>query len=86
MVGQEAQQGLSAVLVLAALISVNLGILNLLPIPILDGGHIVFLTLEMIMKRPVSLRARELSAKVGMALLLCLMLLATWNDVKRLFS
>ena len=40
----------------------------------------------MIMKRPVSLRARELSAKVGMALLLCLMLLATWNDVKRLFS
>lgn len=86
MVGQQAEQGLSAVLMLAALISVNLGILNLLPIPILDGGHIVFLTLEMIMKRPVSLRAREFSAKVGMALLLCLMLLATWNDLTRLFS
>lgn len=86
MVGQQAEQGLSAVLLLAALISVNLGILNLLPIPILDGGHIVFFTLEMIMGRPVSATARELSAKVGMALLLCLMLLATWNDLARLFS
>ena len=52
MVGQQAEQGLSAVLLLAALISVNLGILNLLPIPILDGGHIVFFTLEMIMGAP----------------------------------
>ena len=71
---------------LAALISVNLGILNLLPIPILDGGHIVFFTLEMIMGRPVSATAREWSAKVGMALLLGLMILATWNDLTRLFS
>ena len=86
MVGQQAEQGLSAVLLLAALISVNLGILNLLPIPILDGGHIVFFTLEMIMGRPVSATAREWSAKVGMALLLGLMILATWNDLTRLFS
>ena len=71
---------------LAALISVNLGILNLLPIPVLDGGHIVFFTLEMIMGRPVSATAREWSAKVGMALLLGLMILATWNDLTRLFS
>ena len=61
-------------------------ILNLLPIPILDGGHIVFFTLEMIMGRPVSATAREWSAKVGMALLLGLMILATWNDLTRLFS
>ena len=73
-------------LLLAALISVNLGILNLLPIPILDGGHIVFFTLEMIMGRPVSATAREWSARVGMALLLGLMILATWNDLTRLFS
>ena len=86
MVGQQAEQGLSAVLLLAALISVNLGILTLLPIPILDGGHIVFFTLEMIMGRPVSATAREWSAKVGMALLLGLMILATWNDLTRLFS
>ena len=66
--------------------SVNLGILNLLPTPILDGGHIVFFTLEMIMGRPVSATAREWSAKVGMALLLGLMILATWNDLTRLFS
>ena len=86
MVGQQAEQGLSAVLLLAALISVNLGILNLLPIPVLDGGHIVFFTLEMIMGRPVSATAREMSARVGLTLLLGLMLLATWNDLVRLFS
>ena len=72
--------------ILAALISVNRGILTLLPIPSLDGGHIVFFTLEMIMGRPVSATAREWSAKVGMALLLGLMILATWNDLTRLFS
>ncbi|MEG2139933.1 MAG: RIP metalloprotease RseP [Bilophila sp.] len=86
MIGQQAENGLLAVLMLAALISVNLGILNLLPIPVLDGGHIVFLTLEMILRHPVSLTARNMAARVGMALLLCLMLLATWNDLVRLFS
>ena len=80
MVGQQAEQGLSAVLLLAALISVNLGILNLLPIPILDGGHIVFFTLEMLMGRPVSATAREWSAKVGMALLLGAVVLLYWQN------
>lgn len=86
MIGQQAEHGILAVLMLASLISVNLGILNLLPIPVLDGGHIVFLTMEMILRRPVSVTARNMSARVGMALLLCLMLLATWNDLVRLFS
>ena len=85
-IGQAASYGWQDLLELLALITVNLGILNLLPIPILDGGHIVFFTLEMIMGRPVSATAREWSAKVGMALLLGLMILATWNDLTRLFS
>ena len=84
--GESAAAGFSAFLGFLVLISLSLGFLNLLPIPILDGGHIVFFTLEMIMGRPVSATAREWSAKVGMALLLGLMILATWNDLTRLFS
>lgn len=86
LVGQQAQQSLVGVLLLAALISVNLGILNLLPIPVLDGGHILFCIVEMIFRRPVTERVQEASARVGMALLLGLMVFATWNDLVRLFS
>lgn len=86
LVGQQAQQSLVGVLLLAALISVNLGILNLLPIPVLDGGHILFYVLEMIFRRPVTERVQEMSARVGLMLLLSLMVLATWNDLVRLFS
>ena len=85
-VGQQAQSGILHVLAIAALISVNLGLLNLLPIPVLDGGHIVFLTLEMLFRRPVSLAVQEFSARVGLVLLLGLMLFATWNDIMRLLS
>ena len=86
MVGKSADVGIAAVLVIAALISVNLGVLNLLPIPVLDGGHIFFLIVEMIIRRPVSLVARDYATKVGLGLLLLLMLVATWNDISRLFS
>ena len=85
-IGQQAQQNLTGVLLLAALISVNLGILNLLPIPVLDGGHIVFFALEMLFGRPVKASIRAVSIRVGMALLLLLMVFATWNDLRRLFS
>jgi regulator of sigma E protease len=66
-----------------ALLSINLGILNLLPVPILDGGHLFFYFWEFIFRRPVSLRARELSQQVGMALLIGLMVLAFYNDIVR---
>lgn len=85
-VGQQAQQGLTQVLLVAALISVNLGLLNLLPIPVLDGGHIAFLCFEMVFRRPVNLAVQEASARVGVFLLVGLMLFATWNDLLRLFS
>ncbi len=86
MVGQQAEQGLAPVLALAALISINLGILNLLPIPVLDGGHIVFYTIEMIARRPVSPRIRQILTQVGFFLLIGLMILATFNDIWRIIK
>ncbi|MFI3271739.1 MAG: RIP metalloprotease RseP [Pseudomonadota bacterium] len=84
LVGQEANNtGLVGVLALAALISINLGLLNLLPVPVLDGGHIVFLTIEMIIRRPVPAKIQEMTTRVGIVLLLGLMLLATYNDIVR---
>ncbi len=86
MVGQQAEQGLAPVLALAALISINLGILNLLPIPVLDGGHIVFYTIEMLIRRPVSPRIRQFLTQVGFFLLIGLMILATFNDIWRIIK
>lgn len=84
--GQAAQTNLSAILSVLAFISIQLGILNLLPIPILDGGHILFNLLELIMRRPVSIRAREMAQQVGIAMLLLLMVLAFYNDIVRLWG
>ncbi len=84
--GQAAQTDLSAILSVLAFISIQLGILNLLPIPILDGGHILFYIIELIIRRPVSIRAREMAQQVGMAMLLMLMVLAFYNDIVRLWG
>lgn len=84
--GQAAQTDISAILSVLAFISIQLGILNLLPIPILDGGHILFSVVELIMRRPVSIRAREMAQQVGMAMLLMLMVLAFYNDIVRLWG
>jgi regulator of sigma E protease len=84
--GQAAQSGVSAVLSVLAFISIQLGILNLLPIPILDGGHILFYVLELIFRRPVSFRVREIAQQVGMALLLLLMAFAFYNDIFRILG
>lgn len=84
MVGQEANNtGIVGVLALAALISINLGMLNLLPIPVLDGGHILFLAIEIIVRRPVPAKVQEMTIRFGVVLLLGLMLLATYNDIVR---
>ena len=86
MVGEQAHQGLAGLLALTALISVNLGILNLLPVPVLDGGQIVFCLIEIIFRRPVPQKAQEWATRVGLFLLIALMVLATFNDVWRLFK
>ncbi|SHI50874.1 site-2 protease. Metallo peptidase. MEROPS family M50B [Malonomonas rubra DSM 5091] len=84
--GQAAQTDLAAILSVLAFISIQLGILNLLPIPILDGGHILFNLIELILRRPVSIRVREMAQQVGIAMLLMLMVLAFYNDIVRLLS
>ncbi|AAS95345.1 RIP metalloprotease RseP [Nitratidesulfovibrio vulgaris] len=85
MVSREAKDsGITGVLALAALISINLGLLNLLPIPVLDGGHIIFLGLEMLFRRPVPQKVQEVTTRMGLVLLLGLMFLATYNDIVRI--
>jgi regulator of sigma E protease len=66
-----------------ALISVNLGMLNLLPIPVLDGGHLLFLLFEASQRRPLPLRIREVASLIGMVMLVVIMLFAFKNDVER---
>ena len=79
-----AEQGFSPFVYFLAMLSVNLAIINLLPIPVLDGGHLTFLTLEAIMGRPLSLRQRELSQQIGLAIMLSLMILVTFNDLNQM--
>ena len=86
MVGQQAHEGLAGLLALTALISINLGILNLLPIPVLDGGTIIFCLWEMLFRRPLHEKIQEYSMRVGLALLIMLMLLATYNDIWRILK
>jgi regulator of sigma E protease len=86
MVSEQAERGLSEVLALAALISINLGLINLLPIPVLDGGHILFFAIETVIRRPISEKIRGIALRVGISLLLLLMGLAIYNDVQRLIT
>lgn len=83
---QSARLGLDAFLGVLGLISINLALLNLLPIPVLDGGQAVFLLYEAVVRRPMPLRLREALMLVGIALVVLLMLLANWNDVRRIFN
>jgi len=69
-----------------AVISVNLGVINLLPIPVLDGGHVLFLTVEGVTGRMPSMKAREIAQQVGLFILLALMLLAFFNDITRILK
>jgi regulator of sigma E protease len=86
MAGQAVAQGASAVIGFMALISVNLGILNILPIPILDGGHILLLSLEGIRRRDFSLAFKERFIQVGLVFLLALIVYVTYNDVARIIT
>ena len=83
--GQSAQQGILVFVGYLALISISLGVLNLLPVPLLDGGHLLYYFAEIIKGSPVSDRAFEVGQRIGMAVLAMLMALALFNDVSRLF-
>ena len=84
--GQAAQTDISSIISVLAFLSIQLGILNLLPIPILDGGHLFFYFFELVFRRPISLRAREWAQQIGLILLLLLMVLAFYNDIVRMIG
>ena len=73
-------------LVFMALLSINLGLINLFPIPVLDGGHVVIFLLEIISRREMNEKLKEALFKCGFALLIALMVFATWNDFVHLFK
>ena len=79
--GQQASMGVVSFIAFMALISINLGLVNLFPIPMLDGGHLMFYGMEAIRGKPVSLRVQEFSMIVGMTLVIGLMVFLTWNDL-----
>jgi regulator of sigma E protease len=81
--GQQARVGLENLLHFMAVISINLGVLNLLPIPVLDGGHVLFFLIEVVLRRPVDIRHREIAQQVGLVILVGLMAFAFYNDILR---
>jgi regulator of sigma E protease len=84
--GEQAKQGFNELIRLTALLSINLGLLNLLPIPMLDGGHIFFFLIEAARGRPVSERNRERAQQVGLFMLISLMIFAFYNDIVRILE
>jgi regulator of sigma E protease len=82
--GQVATAGFTALIHLTAVLSVSIGLLNLFPIPLLDGGHLLFYAIETIRGRPLSERAQEVGFRIGLAVVVMLMIFATFNDILRL--
>ncbi|HSE93447.1 MAG TPA: RIP metalloprotease RseP [Methylomirabilota bacterium] len=82
--GRQAQEGVAPLALFTAVISVNLAVLNLLPVPMLDGGHLLFFLIEGVLGRPLSVRKRELAQQVGFVLLMLIMVLALYNDLVRI--
>jgi regulator of sigma E protease len=86
MAGQQLEAGWLNLLSFMAVLSVNLGIINLFPIPILDGGHLVFFSVEALRQRPLSMRSQEILQQIGLVLLASLMIFVFYNDFIRIFS
>jgi len=86
MAGQQAREGVGSFFFFVAVLSVNLGVLNFLPIPVLDGGHLLFFLLEGMLGRPVKLKHRERAQQVGIFVLIMIMIYAFYNDIARFFG
>ncbi|MFH1092296.1 MAG: RIP metalloprotease RseP, partial [Pseudomonadota bacterium] len=84
--GEQARAGIGNLIFLGALLSLNLGILNLLPVPVLDGGHLFFFSLEMIIRRPINLKVRERAQQAGIVFLILFMAFVFYNDLSRIFT
>jgi regulator of sigma E protease len=85
MAGDSAKAGVGSLIFFIALISINLAVINLLPIPVLDGGHLLFFLIEAIKGSPVSIKIREVAQQVGLFILILLMILVFYNDIHRIF-
>jgi regulator of sigma E protease len=79
-----ARLGPTALIGFMAVLSVNLGLINLFPIPVLDGGHLLFYAAEAVRGRPLGQKAQEYGFRIGLALVLMLMVFATWNDLEKM--
>lgn len=84
--GQMATLGVAAVLQLAAVLSVSIGLLNLMPVPVLDGGHLMFYAIEAVRGKPLGAGAQDIAFRIGLAMVLSLMVFATWNDISALIG
>ena len=78
--------GISPLVSLVAILSVSIGLINLFPIPLLDGGHLLFYALEALRGKPLSERAQEIGFRIGLAVVVMLMLFSTWNDISHLLE
>lgn len=83
MAGQQAKAGIASFIFFIALLSVNLGVINLLPIPVLDGGHLLFFFIEAVNRKPVNIKVREVAQQVGVFVLILLMIFVFYNDIAR---
>ena len=86
MTDQQAQQGLLSLIVLTAILSVNVGIFNLLPIPLMDGGRVVITVAEMIVGKPINQRLEQALMTASVILVMGLVLFVTWQDILRLLG
>jgi regulator of sigma E protease len=84
--GEQAKRGLLSLVLFMAILSINLGVINLFPIPILDGGHFLFLALEAILRKPLSIKKMEIAQQVGLIFIILLMIFAFYNDLIRIFT
>lgn len=83
--GQQAREGLESFLAFIAILSINLAIINFLPVPVLDGGHLLFFAIEAVIRRPLNTRMREVAQQIGIFILVSLMIYVFYNDINRLF-
>ena len=84
--GEQAKRGLVSFILFMAILSINLGVINLFPIPILDGGHFIFLGFEAILGKPLSMKKMEIAQQVGLVVIILLMIFAFYNDIVRIVS
>lgn len=86
MAGETARLGIFALFSFTALLSINLGVINILPLPMLDGGHLILFIIEAIRKKPLSLKTQELIFKIGLILIIALSIAVFYNDILKLLS